>query len=97
MTEATFSRKVQSWLRRQGAWVVKYHASSYTPKGVPDLIVCYKGRFIGIELKTGSKLSDWQVYQGQLIMEHDGYWLVLTPGTFPDKLQNVLDEVDDDA
>lgn len=94
MTEADFSRKVQKWLKERGAWVVKYHASSYTPKGVPDLIACYCGRFIGVELKTGSKVSDWQLWQGDRIRDAQGLWLVLSPKDFPHKLDEILKEVD---
>lgn len=95
MTEAAFSVKVQSWLRKQGCWVVKYHASAYTPKGVPDLVGCYRGHFLGIELKAGSKLSDWQRFQGAKIQRADGIWLKLEPADFPHKLIEILREVDD--
>lgn len=93
MSEATFSRKVQKWLRNQGAWVTKFHASNYTAKGVPDLLVCYRGRFIGIELKTNSSLSDWQHYQGRRIMAAGGVWLALHPNEFPRRLIKELNRI----
>lgn len=90
MSEAAFSVKVQKWLRAHGCWVVKYHASAYTPKGVPDLIVCCAGQFIGLELKAGTSLSDWQCWQGDRIKEAGGLWYKLEPADFPDKLVKIL-------
>lgn len=92
--ESAFSRKVQKHLKARGAWVVKFHASAYTPKGIPDLLVCYQGAFIGLELKTGSKLSEWQIVQGNRIHKAGGYWLELTPAGFPTMLDTLLDELD---
>jgi len=93
MREAAFSRMVQGWLRQQGAWVVKYHASAYTPKGVPDLIACYQGEFIGIELKVKSELSEWQLLQGEYITDAGGIWLCVTPSTYRTVLFNVLGRI----
>jgi Holliday junction resolvase len=38
-------------LRDRGAWVVKFHGSGYSRRGVPDLLVCHEGRFYGLEVK----------------------------------------------
>ena len=51
MTEATLTRHIQAALREAGAWVYKTHGSALTRAGVPDLLVCYQGRFIGLEVK----------------------------------------------
>ena len=41
------------------AW--KEHGGMYGTSGIPDIICCYKGRFIGIEVKRpGGKLSRLQ-------------------------------------
>ena len=92
--ESAFSRKVQKHLKSRGAWVVKFHASAYTPKGIPDLLVCFCGVFIGLELKTGSKLSEWQELQGRRILKAGGYWLELRAADFPDKLDTLLDRIE---
>lgn len=38
-------------LRERGAYVVKQHGSAYTRAGVPDLLCCYRGYFLGLEVK----------------------------------------------
>ena len=79
MLESTFSRQVQKYVESRGWWVVKYHASQYTKKGIPDLIACFRGRFVGLELKTGSSLSQWQIRVGADIMSAGGYWACIPP------------------
>lgn len=51
--EKSFQKNVKKYLLEQGAYVVNYVAQSvYGTNGIPDLLVCYKGRFIGLELKV---------------------------------------------
>lgn len=93
MLESTFSRQVQKYLESRGWWVVKYHASQYTKKGIPDLVACFRGRFVGLELKTGSSLSQWQIRVGADIMSAGGYWVCVTPDTYQEEIARVEDEV----
>lgn len=93
MLESTFSRQVQKYIESRGWWVVKYHASTYTKKGIPDLIACFRGRFVGLELKTGSSLSQWQIKVGADIMSAGGYWACITPDTYQEEIARVEDEV----
>lgn len=38
-----------------------YPGTAYGKKGSPDIVVCYKGNYIGIEAKTyEGKFSEWQ-------------------------------------
>ena len=41
---------IKKALTKNGAWVVKTHGSIHTA-GLPDLLVCYQGQFIGMEVK----------------------------------------------
>jgi Holliday junction resolvase len=50
--ESRLQRSIQDALRRREAFVFKVHGSEYMMKGLPDLVVCYKGLFIGFEVKT---------------------------------------------
>ena len=93
MLESMFSRQVQKYLESRGWWVVKYHASQYTKKGIPDLIACFRGRFVGLELKTGSSLSQWQIKVGADIMSAGGYWACITPDTYQEETARVEDEI----
>lgn len=58
-------------------WAFKVHGSEMQTAGVPDILACYRGRFIGIETKMpGKKPSAMQEYIIGLIREADGMVLV---------------------
>ena len=59
--ETNLQRKVQEYLVSKGAYEFKVHGSAYMKAGIPDIISCYKGLFIGIECKIGkNKMSKLQ-------------------------------------
>lgn len=45
-------QKMKKLIRSRGGWVVKVHGGPYQDKGTPDLLACYKGFFVSIEVKT---------------------------------------------
>ena len=57
-------------------WAVKAIYSS--KKGCPDILCCYQGRFIGLEVKAEDKKPSLiQEIQGELIKRAGGeYWVV---------------------
>jgi hypothetical protein len=48
--EAAIVAAIKAALTERGAWVVKTHGSPHLA-GIPDLLVCYMGRFIALEVK----------------------------------------------
>ena len=50
MLEKEIVNAIKKALTKKGAWVIKTHGSLHIA-GLPDLLVCYEGRFIGIEVK----------------------------------------------
>lgn len=73
MKEKQIENQIKKYLKSIGAYVVKYFGCTYTQAGVPDLLVCYKGRFIAIEVKTDSnKTSSLQDINIQQIKEAGG-------------------------
>lgn len=54
----TPERKVKAAVRKQlealGAYYVMPVTGGYGNSGAPDFLVCFRGRFIGIECKAGS-------------------------------------------
>ena len=48
--ESALVKRVKAYLRSRGAYVVK--TCPPMEKGTPDLLVCYRGVFLGIELKA---------------------------------------------
>ena len=53
MREKVIETRVKKFLSEIGAYFVKIHGSNFQEPGIPDIISCYKGYFIGIETKAG--------------------------------------------
>jgi len=49
--EANLSRKIMERLRLEGYFCFKVHGSEFMMAGLPDIIVCARGYFIGLETK----------------------------------------------
>ncbi len=72
--EQDYQRKIVQYLESRGAYVVKVVAAS--KKGVPDVLACYKGRFLAIEVKTPTtraNVSKLQDYNLDKVSEAGGY------------------------
>jgi Holliday junction resolvase len=83
--ETKFKNKVKKWLDKNGIYHIPYGASMYTKAGVPDTLMCIRGRFVGIEFKAEKgKLSEIQKYQIEQIRKAGGIVFVLYPKDFDD-------------
>jgi len=51
--EKKVKQKVVAILKELGAYYFYPFTGGYGNSGVPDIIVCYRGRFLGIECKAG--------------------------------------------
>jgi hypothetical protein len=51
--EAKVKKKVKATLDKLGAYYFMPFMGGYGTAGVPDIVACYKGRFLGIECKAG--------------------------------------------
>jgi hypothetical protein len=49
--EARLSRQIRTELQKRGAWGFKIHGGPTMMVGLPDLIFCYRGRFVALEVK----------------------------------------------
>jgi len=52
MREADIQTQIVKWCRTNGIWIVKYPGGIFGTTGTPDLILCLKGRFVALEVKT---------------------------------------------
>lgn len=82
--EKNFENRVKKFLKEKGAWVLKYWGgAAYTKSGIPDLLVCFKGYFLGIELKApNGKPSELQLYNLRQINKAEGISILLYPKDF---------------
>jgi len=93
ITEKWVKRQVVSRLRELGAYYFYPVASGYMSSGVPDIVACYKSKFIGIECKAnGNKPTPLQTKNLNEIKLCLGIALVIDE-TNIDKITKVLLEI----
>lgn len=91
-SEATITKRIQRMLKSRGAWQIKYFPGLYGTRGVPDLLVCYRGRFVALEVKNAyGQVSDTQAIQMRKLREAGAY--VETVRSVEDA-EGILDEID---
>ena len=56
--ESKLSREIMQALRAEGWFCFKVHGSEFTMAGLPDIIVCAEGKFIGLETKLPDKRTN---------------------------------------
>ena len=81
--EKTFENKIKKFLESEGVYFVKFFANGYTKSGVPDILACVNGYFVGIEVKAqNGKPSKLQLYNVDKIRESGGFAMILYPSAF---------------
>lgn len=73
--EAKLSRKIMDAIRAEGYFCFKVHGSEYMMAGLPDIIACAEGLFIGLETKlpsTRGNVSPRQAYVHSMIESSGG-------------------------
>ena len=70
-------QNIKKLIRARGGWCVKIHGGPYQDAGTPDILACYKGRFVAIEVKTprGVARPEQRVTQ-KAITSSGGYALI---------------------
>ena len=91
--EQDYQKKIVKMLETRGAYIVKVITAS--KKGVPDIIGCYKGHFIAIEVKTPTTMnnvSPLQQYNLREINDRGGYAIVAWNVKDVEQMLGVIDE-----
>ena len=77
MREKIIENKIKSYLKSKGAYYIKHHGSQFSQVGVPDILACYRGRFIGIEVKNeNGKTTPLQDLNLKMINDAGGIGIV---------------------
>ena len=79
--EKDLEDRVKDFLKDNGGWYIKYWGGGgFTKSGLPDLLVCCDGVFLGVELKAAKgKPSDLQLKQLHRIRDSGGLAILLFP------------------
>ena len=76
--EGRLTARIRNWLKAQGGVAYNIHGGdNYQELGIPDILACFHGRFVGIEVKMpGERPSKAQLYQLNKIRMAGGIGLV---------------------
>ena len=79
--EKNFENKVKCVLNDRGCYIIKYWGGGdFTKVGVPDILICCKGYFIGVEVKSSKGIpSAVQISNLKRIRSAGGYGILLYP------------------
>ena len=81
--EKIFENKIKRFLDERGAYYVKFFANAYTKNGIPDILACIHGNFVGIEVKAeNGRPTPIQLFNVRKINDAGGFAFVLYPSAF---------------
>lgn len=91
--EGVVKQKVRDILDARGVWYVMPVSAGYGKHGIPDVIACVRGRFMGVEVKRRGKEP---TMRQQIILHEiensDGYAFVAKPETLAEFVE-LVDEI----
>lgn len=91
MKEKTIENKIKDYLFSKYIYYFKVHGSKFMEPGIPDIVACVKGHFVGIEVKRpGAKneQSEQQKIHERNIKKSGGTYLLV------DSLQEVINYIE---
>lgn len=87
--ETKFKEKVHAKLKTlKHCWY--YKTQEVSRRGIPDIIMCYRGKFIAIELKVDAPIESLQEYTIKKIRSAYGLAFVITPDSWDEFWQFLL-------
>ena len=84
--EKRFENRIKKFLKEESCWSLKYWAGGgFTKSGVPDLLICCNGFFLGVEVKAEKgRPSPLQIRELKRIRAAGGIGILLYPEDFED-------------
>lgn len=80
-SEKQLENKIKKYLKSRNIYYIKYWGGGiYTKNGVPDILACVNGHFVGIEVKAEKGIiSELQKYNIEQINASGGMGYVVYP------------------
>lgn len=96
MKESVLQTKMLELIRGRGGYAETIWGGGFQSAGIPDILACYKGVFLGIEVKVGkNKPSALQKAKVNMINQAGGLAVVTWDDT--EQLVAMLDHIDKKA
>ena len=96
MREKSVEDKIKDYLFSKGIYYFKVHGSKFMPPGIPDIVCCFNGSFLGIEVKRpGAKneqSEQQKVHERNIIKAGGTYLLVDSLAEVQDFVEGRLDK-----
>lgn len=90
--ESTIQAGIIRHLKQAGAWYTKVHNAGYGRKGIPDILACYRGVMLAIEVKNEEgRPSQEQVIELNAIRDAGGVAIIARSW---DEVHLVIDLID---
>lgn len=94
--EKRYETKIKKFLESENCYFVKFFANGYTKSGVPDILCCCNGYFVGIEVKADNgKPSELQKLNCNRIRDSGGFAWIVYPSAF-EKLKQLIRDLKHD-
>ena len=79
--EKNLENRIKTFLKKEECWCLKYWAGGgFTKSGIPDLLICCNGYFIGAELKASNGTpSELQIRELIRIQKASGIGVLVYP------------------
>ena len=92
--EGKVKKKVVEVLKKHGVWYFFPANNGFGMAGIPDIVSCVKGQFLGVEVKAdkSKKPTALQVQCGEKIQKASGWWLVVYDQETVDHLEELIKE-----
>ena len=88
--EKTYENKIKRLLKAEGCYYVKHYANAATRAGIPDILACIGGHFVGIEVKAANgKATELQLKNILQIREAGGIALIVYPDDY-DRIKKII-------
>lgn len=96
MKESVLVKNILDLIRDRGGYAENIWGGGFQSAGIPDILACYKGVFLGIEVKVGkNKPSALQQAKVNLINQSGGLAVVTWDST--EQVEAMLDFIDHKA
>lgn len=85
-------QNIKKLIKSRGGWCVKIHGGPYQDTGTPDILACYRGRFIAVEVKTARGVARPEQRVAQRAITGAGGYALITH--LAEEVTSVLDAID---